>query len=45
MKWQVINKNCEKQGAEYTALGDPRKCVKGNVNQPNDFKNFTRITL
>ena len=20
MKWQVINKNCEKQGAEYTAL-------------------------
>ena len=23
MKWQVINKNCEKQGAEYTALGDP----------------------
>ena len=23
MKWQIINKNCEKQGAEYTALGDP----------------------
>ena len=23
MKWQVINKNCEKQGAEYTALRNP----------------------
>ena len=23
MKWQVINKNCEKQGAQYTTLRNP----------------------
>ena len=48
MKWQVINKNCEKQGAEYTALRNPmlhKRHVRDATTQIDKLVSVRQIRL